>query len=46
MSGPGVTPVLQVEVPGLSGADRQRDPEFNALFDKVMAGDRVCAPER
>jgi hypothetical protein len=46
VSGPGVTPVLQVEVAGLTSADRSRDGEFNALFDKVMAGDRVCAPER
>jgi hypothetical protein len=46
VSGPGVTPVLQVEVPGLGQADRGRDHEFNAIFDRVMAGDRVCAPER
>jgi hypothetical protein len=46
VSGPGVTPVLQVEVPGLTSADRHRDAEFNALFDRVMAGDRICAPER
>jgi len=37
---------MQVEVPGLSSADRDRDPEFNALFDRVMPGDRICAPER
>ena len=46
VSGPGVTPVLQVEVPGLTNGDRARDAEFNAAFDKVMAGDRICAPER
>jgi hypothetical protein len=46
VSGPGVTPVLQVEVPGLAAADRSRDAEFNAEFDRVMAGDRLCAPER
>jgi hypothetical protein len=46
VSGPGVTPVLQVEVLGLSDADRARDAEFNAIFDRVMAGDRVCSPER
>jgi hypothetical protein len=46
VSGPGVTPVLQVEVPGLTGADKARDAELNAVFDRVMAGDRVCTPER
>ncbi len=46
VSGPGVTPVLQVEVPGLSSADRGRDQEFNAIFDRVMSGDKLCAPER
>jgi hypothetical protein len=46
VSGPGVLPVLQVEIPGLTKADRGRDAEFNATFDRVMAGDRLCAPER
>jgi hypothetical protein len=46
VSGPGVTPVLQVEVPGLVAADRSRDGEYNATFDRVMAGDRMCARER
>jgi hypothetical protein len=46
VSGPGVTPVLQVEVPGLTSGDRSRDGEFNATFDRVMAGDRICASER
>ena len=46
VSGPGVTPVLQVEVPGLSVGDRSRDGDFNAIFDRVMAGDRICASER
>jgi hypothetical protein len=44
--GPGVTPVLQWEGPGLTPADRARDPEFDAIFDRVMAGDRICAGER
>lgn len=44
--GPGVTPMMQIEVPGLTSADRDRDHEFNALFDRVMAGDRICAGER
>jgi hypothetical protein len=46
VSGPGVTPVLQVEVPGLAAADRARDGDFNATFDRVMAGDKLCARER
>lgn len=46
VSGPGVLPVLQVEVAGLSGGDQARDTEFNATFDRVMTGDKVCAPER
>ena len=44
VGGPGVLPIMQVEVPGLTKADAQRDGEFNALFDQVMAGDRICAP--
>ena len=46
VSGPGVTPVLQVEVPGLSASDRARDGDFNAIFDRVMTGDRICSRER
>jgi hypothetical protein len=46
VGGPGVTPIMQVEVPGLTAADRGRDDEFNAAFDRLMAGDRICAPER
>jgi len=46
VGGPGVTPVLQVELAGLTQADRDRDHEFNSAFDRVMAGDRVCASER
>jgi hypothetical protein len=46
VSGPGVTPVLQVEVPGLKAFDRSRDAELNATFDRVMAGDSICARER
>jgi hypothetical protein len=46
VSGPGVTPVLQVEVPGLRSFDRSRDAELNATFDRVMAGDSICARER
>jgi hypothetical protein len=46
VSGPGVTPVLQTEIPGLVAADRARDNEFNTTFDRVMAGDKLCSPER
>jgi hypothetical protein len=46
VSGPGVTPVLQVEVPGLRASDRARDGDFDAIFDRVMTGDRICARER
>jgi hypothetical protein len=46
VGGPGVTPVMQVEVPGLQDADRPRDVEFNGAFDRIMAGDKLCARER
>ena len=44
--GPGVTPIVQWEGAGLTAADRGRDGEFDATFDRVMAGDRICARER
>jgi hypothetical protein len=37
---------MQVELPGLTQADRPRDSEFNSVFDQVMEGDRICASER
>ena len=46
VGGPGVMPVMQVEVPGLDQADLRRDDEIDSVFDQVMAGDRVCAGER
>jgi len=46
VGGPGVTPVMQVEIPGLTAADMPRDAEFDSVFDQVMAGDRICAGER
>jgi hypothetical protein len=46
VGGPGVTPVIQAEVAGLTEADQGRDGGFNSLFDQVMAGDRICAGER
>ena len=44
--GPGVTPVIQWEGRGLTNADKANDPEFNQRFDELMAGDKICAPER
>ena len=44
--GPGVTPVVKWEGPGLGSFDDSRDRILNAVFDEVMAGDRICAPER
>jgi hypothetical protein len=46
VGGPGVLPVMQVEVEGLTSAERDRDGEFNAIFDRVMAGDKTCTSER
>jgi hypothetical protein len=46
IGGPGVTPIVRVEIAGLRRRDRGRDREFNAVFDRVMAGDSVCAHER
>ena len=44
--GPGVTPVIQWEGPGLTAADRASASSVTALFDQIMAGDRKCAGER
>jgi len=49
--GPGVTPVLMWEAAGLppfAGTDEHQQLEngFNAAFDRIMAGDRICAGER
>jgi hypothetical protein len=46
VGGPGVMPVIQVELAGLTRADRDRDDELNAVFDRVMSGDETCAGER
>ena len=46
VGGPGVMPIMQVEVAGLTKADLAREPEVDAVFDQVMAGDRICAGER
>jgi len=44
--GPGVTPVIQWEGPGLTSADRASAASVTAVFDQLMAGDRRCAGER
>jgi len=44
--GPGVTPVIQWEGPGLTSADRASAASITAVFDEIMAGDRRCAGER
>ena len=44
--GPGVTPLIQWDGPGLTNADKANDPEYNKHFDDMMAGDKICAPER
>jgi hypothetical protein len=46
VGGPGVMPVMQVEVAGLNRSDLAHDADIDAVFDKVMAGDRTCASER
>ena len=44
--GPGVTPVIMAEVPGLTAADRSSASSMTQIWDRVMAGDARCAPER
>jgi hypothetical protein len=44
--GPGVTPVIQWEGTGAGRFDAARDAQLDALFDRLMAGDRICAGER
>ncbi len=49
--GPGVTPTLMWEAEGLPGfngssAHHAIEQRANEAFDRVMAGDRVCARER
>ncbi len=44
--GPGVTPIVQWEGPGLGRYDAVRDQAFNSAFDRMLAGDRVCSRER
>ena len=44
--GPGVTPDLQWTGDGLGAYDAGEDELFNARFDAILSGDKVCAPER
>lgn len=44
--GPGVTPIVQTEIAGASSVERQTASSVRAVFDAVMAGDRICAGER
>ena len=44
--GPGVTPDLQWIGDGLGAYDAKADAVFNARFDSMLAGDKVCAAER
>ncbi len=44
--GPGATPVVQAETPGLGAYDRAAGEGLTRTFDSVMSGDRVCAGER
>ena len=44
--GPGVTPDVQWVGTGLGAFDASRDAAFNSLFDQLMVGDSICAPER
>lgn len=44
--GPGVTPDVEWQGLGLGRYDRAHDAAFNAKFDQMLSGDRICAPER
>lgn len=44
--GPGVTPIVQVTVPRLTGFDATAQIEATARFDEILGDDRHCAPER
>jgi hypothetical protein len=45
-SGPGVTPIVEWEGSRLGAYDPVRDGQINAIFDRILGGDRVCAKER
>jgi hypothetical protein len=44
--GPGVTPVVDWEGPGLTADDRASAVSITAIFDEIMTGDARCAAER
>lgn len=44
--GPGVTPDVQWEGRGLGRYDAAQDAIYNAVFDRMLARDRICAAER
>ena len=44
--GPGVTPVIQTEISGLGAFNPAAADAMDAVFDRVMADDRVCGDER
>lgn len=46
VKGPGVTPVIRWEGPGLAADDRSSAGNVKAVFDEMMASDPICARER
>jgi hypothetical protein len=44
--GPGVTPIVEAEVPGLGAPDRTSAAVATGAWDRFMTGDAKCAPER
>lgn len=44
--GPGVTPIVQVTLPRLTGYDAAAQREATRRFDEILGGDEHCAPER
>ena len=41
-----MTPIVEWDGPRLGQYDPVQDAQINGIFDKVLAGDRVCAKER
>ena len=46
VKGPGVTPVMEAEVPGLTAEDRASASVVTGVWDQFMTGDKKCAAER